>query len=404
MNPSLPKDCNCEETATNQGVVCNNFTHTSDDFFYNGPDSSCTGIQNHDDITVVIQKLQNYLCSIEVTQFFLTYIEENIEEFPEFITLINDALTCQTITNCFIPTTTTTSSSTSTTTTSTSTSTSTTTTSTSSSTTTTTTTIPLECRSYTLESDKPISNWTAVSCDTDEFIGGIVIGVGQTVETGCVYNNTLELSGLSIIDDDPCPPTTTTTSSSSTSTTTTTINPCNCYALSSTAPDPEEPTEGFTNFRYDSCSDEIIDISVLNDTVINICAKKTPSIISGDPGSVTPSEIDCCSFSPVLYDCNNGDLLIVNNSNNIVEEVFATGWIIASTTPTGPYETMNGEQNGTSNSINVSLTVNEPGCVSLYVNSLLIETISFYYSNVFIFAPVIINSTDCVWIIVNNEC
>jgi hypothetical protein len=336
MNPSLPKDCNCEETATNQGVVCNNFTHTSDDFFYNGPDSSCTGIQNHDDITVVIQKLQNYLCSIEVTQFFLTYIEENIEEFPEFITLINDALTCQTITNCFIPTTTTTSSSTSTTTTSTSTSTSTTTTSTSSSTTTTTTTIPLECRSYTLESDKPISNWTAVSCDTDEFIGGIVIGVGQTVETGCVYNNTLELSGLSIIDDDPCPPTTTTTSSSSTSSTSTTTT--------------------------------------------------TSTTLGPD------------------YPCNNGDLLIVNNSANTVEEVFATGWAIASSTPTGPFSTMDGAQNGTTNPISMSLTVIEPGCVSLYVNSTFIQTVPFYYTGVITFSPMSINKEACVWFIVSNEC
>jgi hypothetical protein len=336
MNPSLPKDCNCEETATNQGVVCNNFAHTSDDFFYNGPDSECTGIQNHDDITVAIQKLQNYLCSIEVTQFFLTYIEENIEEFPEFITLINDALTCQTITNCFIPTTTTTSSSTSTTTTSTSTSTSTTTTSTSSSTTTTTTTVPLECRFYVLESDKPVSSWTAVSCDTDEPVGGIVIGVGETTETGCVYNNTLELSGLSIIEDDPCPTTTTTTSSSSTSTTTTT---------------------------------------------------------STTLGPIGPD-----------YPCNNGDLLIVNNSNNTVEEVFASGWAIASTTPTGPYETMDGAQNGTNNPISISLTVNEPGCVSLYVNTVLIQTIPFYYTDVFTFSATSINKEACVWFIVSNEC
>jgi len=344
MWPILPKDCDCEETASNQGSVCTAL-YKSNDFFYNGVNSICNDLQNGDDISVVIQKLENFLCSAEVSQVFLTYLEENIEEFPEFVTLVNDALVCETVVNCFTPTTTTTSSSTSTTTststststtTSTSTSTSTsTTTSTSSSTTTTTTTAVPECRTYVVEATLSLGSWNAISCETDEFVGGILLSIGETASTGCVYDNSLVLSGVRIISDDPCPTTTTSTTSSTSSTSTTTST--------STTAGP-------------------------------------------------------------IYPCTTGDLLIVNSTVNTVEEIFATGWTIAATTPVGPFETMDGIQNGTTNPISVSLTVIEPGCVSLYVNSVLVQTILFYYTDVFEFDAVTIDKDDCVWIIVNNEC
>lgn len=333
MWPVLPKDCNCTETASNPGAVCNAL-YTSNQFFYNGINSICNDLQNGDDLSVAIQKLENFLCSIEVTQVFLTYLEENIEEFPEFITLVNSALTCQTITNCFIPTTTTTTSSSTTTTTSTSTSTTTTTTSSTTSTTTTTTTAIPQCIGYVLESIVENASWQAIRCSDDLLVGEVFPTVGLVKDIGCVYDTTLITSGMQINKEGPC--TTTTTTSSSTSTTTTT---------------------------------------------------------STTLGPIGPD-----------YPCNNGDLLIINSSNNTVEEVFASGWDIASTTPTGPYGTMDGAQNGTNNPISISLTVIEPGCVSLYVNTVLIQTIPFYYTDVFTFDATPIDKEDCVWFIVSNEC
>lgn len=429
MNSSLPKDCNCNETPNHQGEVCNNTAHITDEFFYNGENSSCTELENHDDITTAIQKIDNFLCSIEVAKQVLTYIENNINEFPDFVTLVNDALACETIVNCFTPesicftvntecelgncpetfyvtpstdingrpsyniegvfevfynpalnrweswvgmtlssylesnlfypagiwvgaltspyislstnatcpTTTTTSSSTSTTTstststTSTSTST-TTTTSTSSSTTTTTTTAVPVCTSYVLEARITNASWNAISCETDELTGGILLTIGSTTNTGCVYDNSLVTSGMQINSEVIC----TTTTTSSTSTTTT-------------------------------------------------------------------SSTSTTTTTTTLYPCVTKQLLIVNNTGNTINDVYATGWSITSPTPVGPFTPTSGIQNGTNNAISVEIDPYvESGCISLYVNTVLIQSIPFYWSDVYTFDPTTITKDDCVWIIVNS--
>lgn len=96
---------------------------------YDGDSLSNTGIKPGDSVTVALQKVDNALNPLTITQTILTTLENNLSLQAQFCTIIN---------NCFT-TTTTTSTSTSTTTTS-STSTTTTSTSTSTSTTTTTTT------------------------------------------------------------------------------------------------------------------------------------------------------------------------------------------------------------------------------------------------------------------------
>lgn len=334
MWPVLPKDCNCTETASNQGAVCTAL-YTTNQFFYNGINSICNDLQNGDDISIAIQKLENFLCSVEVAQVFLTYLEENIEEFPEFITLVNDALVCETVVNCFTPTTTTTTSSSTSTTTSTTSSTTSTTTSTSTSTTTTTTTAVPECISYVVEATLPLGSWNAISCETDEFVGGILTSVGDTSSTGCVYDNSLVLSGVRVISDGPCSTTTTsssttTTSTSSTSTTTTTTT---------------------------------------------------------------------------LYPCVESDLLIVNNTDNTVEEISASGWIIAASTPVGPFSFMDGLQNGTSNAVSITISnFAASGCIHMYINTVLIDTIPFYWDDVYTFPAVTIGAKDCVWFIIDTNC
>jgi hypothetical protein len=417
MNSALPQDCNCSETSTNQGEVCTNSAYTTDEFFYNGPNSSCTELQNHDDITTAIQKLENFLCSVEVTQQVLTYIENNIEEFSDFITLVNDVLTCQTISNCFTPesicftvnteceagscpetfyvnpsvnindrpsysidgvfdvfynpalnrweswadmalssylesnlfypagiwiavtpepyvslsinatcpTTTTTSSSTSTSTSTTTTS------STSSSTTTTTTTAVPVCKSYTLQARITNAAWFGTLCENSEETGGVVVTIGDTTNTGCIFDNSLVLNGMSIEVEAECT-TTTTSTSTSTSTTSTT------------------------------------------------------------------------STTTTLYPCITKQLLILNNTASTVNNVESLDWLITAPAFVGPYSSSTGIQDGTNNAISVEIDpVIEPGCISLYVNTVLIQTIPFYYNDVFTFDPYVITKDDCVWIIINSE-
>jgi hypothetical protein len=336
MWSTLLKDCNCIETTSNQGVVCN-AVYNSDQFFYNGISAICMDLQNGDDITTAIQKLENFLCSLEVTQVFLTYLEDNLEQFPEFITLVNDALTCQTITNCFNPTTTTTSSSTSTSTSTTTSSTSTTTTSTStSSTTTTTTTAVPECKTYTLKSNVVNASWQGVRCSDDAIVGAILPIPSTIIVTDCIYDNTLVTSGMIVAPGEDC---TTTTTTSSTSTTTTTSS------------------------------------------------------------STTTT-------TTTLYPCVDKQLLVINNTDNTIDNVYADSWLTTIPSPpvSGPYNSISAIQNGTSNAINVDLVIVSIGCVSLYVNTVLIQSIPVYYSDTFTFDPLTIDPDDCVWIILNTEC
>jgi len=97
----------------------------------------------------VLQRLDYYVCGIGFTQQVLDIIQENPEEFNDFIVLVNGAINCETINACGpIPTTTTTS--TSLTTTTTTSSSTTTTTTTTMLTTTTTTSSETNCVEYTL--------------------------------------------------------------------------------------------------------------------------------------------------------------------------------------------------------------------------------------------------------------
>ncbi len=336
MWSTLLKDCNCIETTSNQGVVCN-AVYNSDQFFYNGISAICMDLQNGDDITTAIQKLENFLCSLEVTQVFLTYLEDNLEQFPEFITLVNDALTCQTVTNCFNPTTTTTSSSTSTSTSTTTSSTSTTTTSTStSSTTTTTTTAVPECKTYTLKSNLVNASWQGVRCSDGVTVGAILPIPATIIVTDCIYDNTLVTSGMIVAPGEDCT-TTTTTSSSSTTTTTS----------SSTT-----------------------------------------------------------TTTTTLYPCIDKQLLVINNTDNTIDNVYADSWSTTIPEPpvSSPYNSISAIQNGTSNAISVDLIIVSIGCVSLYVNTVLIQSIPVYYSDTFTFDPLTIDPDDCVWIILNTEC
>ncbi len=118
MWPFFPKKCNCPSTPTNPNINCNHEGLTASDLVYQGEDIPCAEIYSGMDMSEVLQRIDYYLCGLEFTQQVLNIIEENPQEFNEFITLVNGAINCETINDCGpVPTTTTTSSSSSTTTT-----------------------------------------------------------------------------------------------------------------------------------------------------------------------------------------------------------------------------------------------------------------------------------------------
>ena len=161
MWPFLPKKCNCPETPTNPGTSCNHSGLTTNGLIYDGANGACSNVTTGMTVSEAFQQLDYFICSTEFTQYILNEIENNPQDYSDFIELINDAINCNTIIECGPPpTTTTTSSSTSTTT---STSTSTTSTSTSS-TTTTTTTVTQACFIYDLTATINNASWEADLC------------------------------------------------------------------------------------------------------------------------------------------------------------------------------------------------------------------------------------------------
>jgi hypothetical protein len=236
MWPFLPKKCNCPETPTNTGTSCDHSGLTTNDLIYHGADGVCSNVTTGMTSSEVFQQLDYFICSIELTQHILNLIQENPSLFPDFITLVNGAINCDTIIACGPPpTTTTTSSSTSTT----STSTSTTSTSTSS-TTTTTTTVAQACYVYNLTATIDNASWTATQC-----YGGITSGilpfVGNIFTTPCIINTSLVLNGITAVET-PFNCSTTTTTSSTSSTTTTTSTSTSSTTTTTTTAEPTTTT------------------------------------------------------------------------------------------------------------------------------------------------------------------
>lgn len=100
----------CPENTTNCG--CTNSPCgckiSSDDVAYQGPDLSCTGINNCDTLTTVIQKIDDFICGPDMVQTIIYNIENNTSLFNQFVTIVNRSVDCDTIFNCLETTTTTT--------------------------------------------------------------------------------------------------------------------------------------------------------------------------------------------------------------------------------------------------------------------------------------------------------
>jgi hypothetical protein len=151
---------NCEDTQ-------------SDNISYVGPNLPGSGIQTYDDLTLAIQKLDNKIMLLQAEMY---------------------RTTTTTTTTIFVPTTTTTTLAPTTTTTTTAVPT----------TTTTTTAAPIVCKSFELISTEDGASWLAETC-TYEAAGGLILLAGTTFNTGCIWSNTLELFGVTIVSETVCP-------------------------------------------------------------------------------------------------------------------------------------------------------------------------------------------------------
>jgi hypothetical protein len=81
---------------------------STDEIVYKGPNLDCTGINNCDTLTTAIQKINNFMCSIELVQVIINNIITNVTLYNEFVNVVNNSVDCETVWNCIENTTTTT--------------------------------------------------------------------------------------------------------------------------------------------------------------------------------------------------------------------------------------------------------------------------------------------------------
>jgi hypothetical protein len=204
MWPFLPKKCNCPTTPTNPNTNCNHNGLYAKDLVYQGVDIPCAEIYSGMDMSEVLQRLDYYVCGIGFTQQVLDIIQENPQEFNDFIVLVNGAINCETINACGpVPTTTTTSTTEVivTTTTSTSDSNTTTTTTTNQLTTTTTTTNLITTTTTTVLEPTTTTTTTEIIL-TESLISSVsnmTDACPETVDTTCYVSNVGGLPGLQVV-------------------------------------------------------------------------------------------------------------------------------------------------------------------------------------------------------------
>lgn len=348
MFPYPPKKCDCEDTPTNPNHICDHCGPTTNEYTYNGQDLSCIDVNNQDNLTTSIQKVDAFFCNGGAISNILTQILNNPEQWSEFYELIINQFNCQLVQDCGpAPTTTTTS-----TTVAPTTSTTTSTTSTSSTTTTTTTVVP-GCYNYLIEGLEKNASWTALTCYTETPVGG-VLSEGQVIETGCIINVSLNLVDAQKVGESVLCTTTTTSSTSSTTTTTTTIAPTTTTTSTSST------------------------------TTTSTSSTTTTTTTAYPPGT----------------------LVGVNNTASTIESIDAAGWLYFINVPINPYTTEVGVHGATSVAISVEVSafvedINK--CLSLYLNGVLqAGSITFQASGTYTFPARVISNSTVVMVVLND--
>lgn len=99
--PENTVPCGCENNPCGCKI-------SSDDVAYQGPDLSCTGINNCDTLTTAIEKIDEFICGPGMVETIIYNIQNNISLYNQFATIVNQSVDCATIFDCLETTTTTT--------------------------------------------------------------------------------------------------------------------------------------------------------------------------------------------------------------------------------------------------------------------------------------------------------
>lgn len=100
MWPYIPKKCNCSEDPTNPNIPCKHSGLTTNDFAYQGDNLSCTQINKQDNLSVSIQKIEQFMCNGKAISNILTQIQNNLSSYPEFVDLVTGVFNCEQVTDC----------------------------------------------------------------------------------------------------------------------------------------------------------------------------------------------------------------------------------------------------------------------------------------------------------------
>jgi hypothetical protein len=107
---------------------------------------------------------------------------------------------------------------------------------------------------------------------------------------------------------------------------------CACYTLTNDTPLPPQPALGATTFQYRDCDGNNQFVTAFEGSPVDVCARVgSVRRNSGDPGSITLAEFDCCAEVPPLP-CEqlqicaptvSGERVSVNyiDCNNVFQEV-----------------------------------------------------------------------------------
>jgi hypothetical protein len=150
--PENTENCGCESNPCGCKI-------SSDDVAYQGPSLECAGIEPCDTLTVAMQKLSDYACSVDMIENIITNITNNVTLLSQFTTIVNQNVDCDVVFNCLA-------------------------------TTSTTTTLPVVCTEYTWEaSGANDSNLVYFDCFGFE-ITIPAIDITDNTGTVCVLNGT----------------------------------------------------------------------------------------------------------------------------------------------------------------------------------------------------------------------
>ena len=156
-----------------------------------------------------------------------------------------------------------------------------------------------------------------------------------------------------------------------------------------------------------------VSLYIIVDGVPQILPKNADSYVTLGGCCISPTQTPTPTPTQTpLFSCVSGQLIIDNNSSGSeISDIYATPdtWVIATSVPVGPGGIDIGAQGGTNNPISLDIDSfnpsDNPSCLLMFVNSVLIESKNVTSTGTYTFSPYSIVASDCVWFIFNQgEC